>query len=90
MLLCEEQDILLRVLATLVVLTHVASDAPKSDWSLGLRGNHMGSFQLHKQLAGPREVHYKEELFLALLAVNPAWLRGSRDGIAEAGGYSFW
>ena len=78
-----------RVLAAFVVLTHVASNAPKSDWSLGPRGNHLDSFQLHKQLAGLREAHYKEELFHAPLAVNLAGWRGSCDGPAEAGGYSF-
>lgn len=71
-LLCQERDILLRVLAVFVALTHAASDAPKSDRSLGLKRNHMDLFQLHKQLAGPRKMHYKEELFHVLLAVNLA------------------
>lgn len=57
----------------MVVFTYAALDVPRSAWSLGLRGkNHMDSFQCHKQLAASEKVHYKEELFRVLLAINLA------------------
>lgn len=53
--------------------TQAASDAPRSAWSLGLKGKSlMDSFQVHKQLAGPNKACYKEELLHVLLAVNLA------------------